>query len=192
LAGRVLEFLRIKEMTVYVKNSKGKAITPSWLGGRLPLSSNLSAFLREKLALSKQNNSQEKELTFLKPFLTYQQEYSYIPSQNEFLIEKIQTKEGYHLFMYPFEGRLVHEVMATLIAYRMSLQYYISFSIAMNDYGFELFSDQPIPADEDLLRKLLSQDDLMKDVVSSINARSEERRVGKEGGVTSWHEHYDT
>jgi len=170
LAGRVLEYLRIKEMTVYVKNSKGKAITPSWLGGRLPLSSNLSAFLREKLALSTQNNSQEKELTFLKPLLTYQQEYSHIPSENEFLIEQIHTKEGYHLFMYPFEGRLVHEVMATLIAYRMSLRYPISFSIAMNDYGFELFSDQPIPADEDLLRKLLSQDDLMKDVVSSINA----------------------
>ena len=34
LAGRVLELVQLKEQTAYVKSSKGKAITPSWLGGR--------------------------------------------------------------------------------------------------------------------------------------------------------------
>jgi len=170
LAGRVLEYIRMKELTVYVKNSSGRAITPSWLGGRLPLSSHLSQFLREKLALNTEAKKSEKELRFLFPLFDKQLEHSHIPKEDEFLIENIHTREGHHLFMYPFEGRLVHEVMATLIAYRISLLYPISFTIAMNDYGFELFSDKEIPLTEEQLRIVLKRDNLMTDVANSINA----------------------
>lgn len=170
LAGRVLEYIRMKELTVYVKNSSGRAITPSWLGGRLPLSSHLAHFLREKLALNTEAKKSEKELRFLFPLFDKQIEHSHIPKEDEFLIENIHTREGYHLFMYPFEGRLVHEVMATLIAYRISLLYPISFTIAMNDYGFELFSDKEIPLTETQLRIILKRENLMNDVANSINA----------------------
>ena len=170
LAGRVLEYLRMKELTVYVKNSSGRAITPSWLGGRLPLTSHLSQFLREKLALGTEAKKTEKELHFLFPLFDKQLESSHIPKEDEFLIENIQTREGFHLFMYPFEGRLVHEVMATLVAFRISLLYPISFTIAMNDYGFELFSDKTIPITEEELRKVLDRNNLMQDVANSINA----------------------
>ncbi|WP_390456008.1 ligase-associated DNA damage response DEXH box helicase, partial [Chryseobacterium sp. Alg-005] len=118
LAGRVLEVAMIKEMTVYVRAAKGKALVPSYLGGRLPLSSNLSHFLREKLSNALNPKASEKELKFLHPLLANQEKRSHIPKKDEFLVELIKTREGYHLFMYPFEGRLVHEVMAALIAYR--------------------------------------------------------------------------
>ncbi|MCP1996464.1 ligase-associated DNA damage response DEXH box helicase [Flavobacterium sp. HSC-61S13] len=170
LAGRILEYIQIKELTVYVRASKGKAITPSWLGGRLPLSSDLGHFLREKIGDSQNEHPKDKELQFLKPLLQHQKLYSHIPKVKEFLVEQIHTREGYHLFMYPFEGRIVHEVMATVIAYRISKIVAISFSIAMNDYGFELFTDQPIPLDEDILKQLLTVESLMADVFSSINA----------------------
>ncbi len=43
-AGRSLEFVRLKEMTAYVKKSTAqKGMIPSWNGGRMPLSSQLSA-----------------------------------------------------------------------------------------------------------------------------------------------------
>ncbi len=45
---------------------------------------------------------------------------SHVPSANELLIEQIETKDGFHLFVYPFEGRLVHEAMAAILAYRIS------------------------------------------------------------------------
>ncbi len=170
LGGRILEYIQIKELTVYVRASKGKAITPSWLGGRLPLSSDLGHFLRQKIGESQSEHPKDKELQFLKPVLQHQKLYSHIPRENEFLVEQIHTREGYHLFMYPFEGRIVHEVMATLIAYRISKLVAISFSIAMNDYGFELFTDQPIPLNEDILKQLLTVESLMADVFSSINA----------------------
>jgi len=176
LAGRVLEYLRMKEMTVYVKASQGRGITPSWLGGRLPLSSNLGFLLRKKLAESKAPSSRDKELNFLFPLVESQQNKSHIPSEDEFLVEKITTKEGCHLFMYPFEGRLVHEVMASLMAYRISQLYPISFSMAMNDYGFELFSDKDIVLTEEQLHYILRKDDLMKDVSASINATEMAKR----------------
>ena len=185
LAGRVLEVAMIKDMTVFVRASKGKAQAPSYLGGRLPLSSNLGQFLREKLSNALNPKASEKELKFLHPLLMNQEERSHIPKDDEFLVEMIKNREGYHLFMYPFEGRLVHEVMAALIAYRISKLAPISFSMAMNDYGFELFSDKEIPLNEENLGKILTRENLMNDVISSINAAEMARRKFRDIAVIS-------
>ncbi|MCS3869891.1 ATP-dependent Lhr-like helicase [Chryseobacterium ginsenosidimutans] len=185
LAGRVLEVAMVKDMTVYVRLSKGKALAPSYLGGRLPLSSNLGRFLREKLSGALNPKASEKELKFLHPLLINQEERSHIPKEDEFLVELIKNREGYHLFMYPFEGRLVHEVMAALIAYRISKLAPISFSMAMNDYGFELFSDKEIPLNEENLSKILTRENLMVDVISSINSAEMARRKFRDIAVIS-------
>ncbi|WP_246277495.1 ligase-associated DNA damage response DEXH box helicase [Winogradskyella ursingii] len=171
LAGRVLELAQIKDMTVLVRRSKAKkAVTPSWLGGRLPLTSHLSHFMRLKLSDALEPGRLEKELRFLNPLLSRQDNHSHIPKDDEFLVEMIGTRDGHHLFMYPFEGRLVHEVFSALMAYRISKLKPLTFTIAMNDYGFELLSDQPIPVTEANISKLLSKENLMDDVIASINA----------------------
>ncbi|QBO57268.1 ligase-associated DNA damage response DEXH box helicase [Chryseobacterium salivictor] len=185
LAGRVLEVSHVKEMTVYVRNSSGKGIVPSYLGGRLPLSSYLSGFLRQKLSESLNAKSSEKELRFLHPLLVSQQENSHIPSENEFLVERIKTREGHHLFMYPFEGRLIHEVMSALVAYRISRISPISFSIAMNDYGFELFSKIEIPLSEENISEILSKEHLIRDVMASVNSTEMARRKFRDIAVIS-------
>jgi len=185
LSGRVLELVRTKEMTAYVRLSSGRAITPSWLGGRLPLSSNLSRFLREKLAQGLDPAGRDPELKFLHPLFVRQVQHSAIPGQDEFLIEKIRTREGHHVFMYPFEGRLVHEIMASLLAYRISLLYPSSFSIAMNDYGFELFSDTEIPLEQAQFEQLLTRENLMEDVTASINATEMAKKKFRDIAVIS-------
>ena len=185
LAGRVLEVAHIKEMTVYVRNAKGKAMVPSYLGGRLPLSSYLGQFLRMKLSQSLDAKTSEKELKFLHQLLASQEGISHIPKEDEFLVEIIKTRDGYHLFMYPFEGRLIHEVMSALIAFRISKITPISFSMAMNDYGFELLSSQEIPLTEENLKQILSKENLIKDVLSSINATEMARRKFRDIAVIS-------
>ncbi|QOW10494.1 ligase-associated DNA damage response DEXH box helicase [Kaistella flava (ex Peng et al. 2021)] len=185
LAGRVLEVSHVKEMTVYVRNSTGKGIVPSYLGGRLPMSSYLSVFLRQKLSESLDAKSSEKELQFLHPLLVSQQENSHIPREKEFLVERIKTREGHHLFMYPFEGRLIHEVMSALIAYRISRISPISFSIAMNDYGFELFSKLEIPLTEENIHEILSKENLIRDVIASVNSTEMARRKFRDIAVIS-------
>jgi len=182
LAGRQLELVMIKDMTVLVKKSNArKSIVPSWLGGRLPLSQNLGKILREKLNEAGEQIiegivSDDEELQALLPLFELQERLSHIPRSNELLIEQIETADGYHLFVYPFEGRLVHEAMAALLAYRISKLTPITFSIAMNDYGFELLSDQPIPVDDSNVYQLFALDNLMEDIQRSVNATEMAKR----------------
>lgn len=185
LAGRVLEVVHIKDMTVFVKPAKGKARVPSYLGGRLPMSSYLGQFLRLKLSDALSAKTSEKELNFLHPLLANQEERSLIPKKYEFLAESIHTRGGFHLFMYPFEGRLIHEVMAALMAFRLSKYEKLSFSMAMNDYGFELFSAKEIPIDDGILAEILSKENLIQDVLSSINATEMARRKFRDIAVIS-------
>jgi ATP-dependent Lhr-like helicase len=182
-AGRNLEFVHIKEMTAYVKKTdKKNGIVPSWQGGRMPFSSQMSELLRKKLEES-HDTVQEKEMERLKPLLALQNQLSIVPRQNQFLIEQLETKDGHHLFFYPFEGRLVHEGLSALIAYRLSKRSPISFTFAMNDYGFELLSDQPIPIDENQIRELFGEEDLVTEIYASINATEMMRRRFREISV---------
>jgi ATP-dependent Lhr-like helicase len=177
LAGRVLEFIMVKEMTAIVRKSKLKrAITPSWMGGRISLTANLGAILRKKYNETLDKTHDDAELDFIFPLFQQQEKVSHVPKDDEFLIELINTKDGYHLFAYPFEGRQVHEIMAALIAYRLSKTKPISFSIAMNDYGFELLSEQAIPMDESDIKTLFTPKNLAEDIVASINATEMARR----------------
>lgn len=200
LAGRNLEFLMIKDMTVLVRKSNAKkSMVPSWNGGRMPLSANLGRKLREQLAIASwqftggdsritsKMQAVSEELSVLQPLLELQEKISHVPKENELLIEHIETKDGFHLFVYPFEGRLVHEAMAAILAYRISRICPITFSFAMNDYGFELLSDQPIPVDDINVYELFSPGDLLTDIQRSINntemARRKFRDVAVIGGL---------
>jgi ATP-dependent Lhr-like helicase len=189
LAGRQLELVMIKDMTVIVKKSNvKKSLIPSWLGGRLPLSASLGKVLREKFDEASDINQQRAngkrtkftslspEISALKTLFDLQDILSHVPKANELLIEQIETGDGFHLFVYPFEGRLVHEAMAAILAYRISRITSITFSIAMNDYGFELLSDQPIPVDDSNVYELFSPDNLMEDIQRSVNATEMAKR----------------
>jgi ATP-dependent Lhr-like helicase len=177
LAGRILEFVQIKDMTVMVRKSKQKkAMSPSWLGGRLPLSANLGAVLRKKYNEVLNKTHQDEELDVVYPLFLVQQERSHVPRNDEMLIELINNREGFHLFAYPFEGRLVHEILAALIAYRLSKLIPITFSLAMNDYGFELLSDIEIPMDDAIAYEVFSPVNLTEDITLSINSTEMARR----------------
>jgi ATP-dependent Lhr-like helicase len=169
-AGRSLTFLQIKEMQVLVKSAENKkGIIPAWMGGRMPLSSELSEMIQFKLQEYINNNQPNDELKHLIPLFDLQQKRSAILNNTEFLIEHFFDREGHHLFFYPLEGRFVHEGMAALIAFRISQIKPISFSIALNDYGFELLSDQEIPIEQALKINLFDTSNLQNDIYKSIN-----------------------
>jgi ATP-dependent Lhr-like helicase len=149
----------------------------------MPLSANLGKKLRDMLLLVAQRqqigappSSYFPELETLQPLFELQTKLSLIPGENEWLLEHIETKQGFHLFVYPFEGRLVHEALAAILAWRISQITPITFSIAMNDYGFELLSDQPIPVDDSNVYELFTPDHLLDDINRSVNATEMARR----------------
>ncbi|MFN6089561.1 MAG: ligase-associated DNA damage response DEXH box helicase [Cyclobacteriaceae bacterium] len=176
-AGQCLELVRIKEMEAHVRKSKRKSgKVPSWQGGRMPLSSQLSEMIRLKIDESASNSESDDEMRFLKPLMDLQKNRSHLPTKSEFLIEYFQSSEGYHVLMYPFEGRNVHEGLGALVAYRIAKILPITFSIAMNDYGFELLSDQPIPIFEAVETNVLGMENLSTDIYASINSTEMAKR----------------
>ena len=176
LGGKNLELVHVKDMTVMVRKSKSKkSQIPSWMGGRMSLTANLGKVLRETFSLAHDllENPDAKnipvELIALRPLLEQQAKLSHIPRFNELLIEQIEDRDGFHLLVYPFEGRQVHEALSAILAHRIGLILPISFSIAMNDYGFELLSDKPIPVDDTNAHELFSTENLLIDMQKSIN-----------------------
>ncbi len=169
-AGRVLELVRVENMTAYVRRSTARtAAVARWNGGRMPLSSELADALVEQLGAASQGRFQGPEMRAVRPLLTLQALWSALPTPGTLLAETFKSRQGWHLFLYPFAGRMANLGLANLIAWRVSRVQPLSVSIAVNDYGFELLS----PGNVDWathLQQALVTDHLLEDVLASLNA----------------------
>lgn len=179
-AGKTLEFIRSEDKVVYVKRSTKQTTTiPRWGGGRLPLSESLGEQLRQLIA-SKPDRKEAPELKVARPLLEAQHELSSLPKEDELLIELCKTREGYHCWIYPFEGRLVHEGLASLWASKLAEQEKASFSLSVNDYGLELVTKKAYPFDTHLIKILTSppgdRNTLIDAIEASLNLNDLARR----------------
>lgn len=185
-AGQCLEFVLFKEMTALVRKTKEqKAITASYMGGRMPLSSYLAELIREQLQNPGSYAESKNEFAILAPLLELQNYRSQIPAANQLLVEVTKSEEGMHVFFYPFEGRLVHEVMASLTAFRLSKIKPMSVSVAMNDYGFELLCNEEVQMDEKIVRELFAIQLMDTDVFGSVNAMEMAKRKFRDIAIIS-------
>ncbi|MHC8393221.1 ligase-associated DNA damage response DEXH box helicase [Pseudomonas sp. LB3P93] len=170
-AGRLLELVRVENMTAYVRRSTAKkAAVPRWNGGRMPLSNELAQAVVARFSAAEQGEFIGPEMRALRPLLEVQQRWSGLPTSNTLLAETLKSREGWHLFLYPFAGRQVHLGLASLLAWRVSQQQAVTFSIAVNDYGLELLSATDVDWSQVLNPGLLSPERLLEDVLASLNA----------------------
>lgn len=180
-AGKTLELVRVRDMTAWVRRAPEKGgPVPRWMGGKMPLSSELAEAVRGKLEEARRGVYRGAEMRAVRPILELQQERSAIPAPDELLIESVQTREGFHLFLFPFAGRLVHEGLAPLLAFRMAQIAPTSFSFSVNDYGIELLSPTPAPLEEALGQGLFSTERLADDVLASMNSSEMAKRQFRE------------
>ncbi|AZF25462.1 ligase-associated DNA damage response DEXH box helicase [Pseudomonas sp. R2-60-08W] len=170
-AGRLLELVRVENMTAYVRRSTAKkAAVPRWNGGRMPLSNELAQAVIERFDAAAQGRFDGPEMQAVQPLLLTQLRWSGLPTRDHLLAEFLKSREGWHLFLYPFAGRQVHLGLASLLAWRVSRQQPVTFSIAVNDYGLELLSATEVHWPDVLTEALLSPQDLLTDVAASLNA----------------------
>jgi len=179
--GRLLELVRVENMTAYVSRATGKkAAVPRWNGGRMPLSSELADAVVEQLGAASRGQFDSPEMRLVEPLLRVQMDWSALPTETTLLAEVMKSREGWHLFLYPFAGRHVHLGLASLLAWRMGQRQPLTFSIAVNDYGFELLSATEVDWLQWLTPDLFSQDNLLHDVLASLNAGELARRRFRE------------
>ncbi|HWJ95784.1 MAG TPA: helicase-related protein, partial [Telluria sp.] len=175
--GRFLEFVRVHEMTAFVKRAtRSSGAVTRWQGAKMPLSSELAHAALDQLQQAAQGVFEGPEMESLRPLIEIQQRWSALPTSDTLVIESMKSREGYHLFVYPFAGRSVHMGLASLFSYRVGRTQPITFSIAINDYGFELLAPEPV----DWARVfagatgagvgLFDTDTLLEDVLGSLNA----------------------
>src|SRR6185503_10096245 len=169
--GTPLEFVRVRDMKAWVRRApNARGAIPRWMGSRLPLSGQLAALIRERLGEAADGTFRDDEMNAMRPLLEVQRKWSRIPHASELLIERVKMREGWHLFFYPFEGRLVHEGLSALFAYRISRLVPITFTMASNDYGFELLAPGEAPINDALARGLLAPEHLLEDIMAALNA----------------------
>lgn len=169
--GRLLALVRVHEMTAFVSKATGKkAAVPRWNGGRLPLSSELANAMVERMDEASHGQFNGPEMNMLKPLIQLQSEWSALPTTTNLLAESLQSREGWHLFLYPYAGRSVNLGLASLLAWRIGKHQPNTFSIAVNDYGLELLSATPVNWEAGLNKAIFSLDNLLQDVIDSLNA----------------------
>lgn len=170
-AGRVLEFVRVHEMSAQVRlATKRKGVVPTWGGSKMPLSSELADSVMVLLAACAEGNFDGPELQAAKPMLDAQQRLSRLPALGRLLVEEFHSREGHHLFIYPFAGRNVHIGLAQLLAWRLSQGVPNTFSLSVNDYGLEILAAKPLPDNPLAQAGLFGSQDLLRDVLASLNS----------------------
>ncbi|HEX4871195.1 MAG TPA: ligase-associated DNA damage response DEXH box helicase [Nevskiaceae bacterium] len=178
-AGRRLTLVRVREMTAYVRAGGRSSVIPRWQGGKMPLSSELAEQLLDLLGRALGARA-PAELAALQPLLQAQARGSALPRRGRCLVEWLHSREGEHLFLYPFAGRAVHEGLAALLAWRLSRQSPRSFTLSVNDYGLELLAPALPCPDETALRALLDPAGLSEQLLQSLNASELARRAFRE------------
>ena len=181
--GRLLELVRVEQMTALVRRAaSGKAALPRWNGGRMPLSSTLADAVLRELAAADDGRFESPEMRAVRPLIDVQRRWSGVPRPDTLVAETLKTREGWHLFLYPFAGRQVHLGLAGLLAWRAAQEEAGTFSIALNDYGLELLSAKPIAWAERLPGLLAPAplQALLAEVLASLNATELARRRFRE------------
>lgn len=177
LSGRVLELIRVRDMTAYVRRATRKSgIVPRWDGGRFSLSTQLAAAVRRKLSDACQGQFQGPEMQAIRPLLELQKQWSAIPGPRQLLVESIKVDRVHHLFLFPFQGRAAHEGLGALLAYRLSKRAPLTVISVANDYGIGLKSDAPMPVAGEGWCELFSQDLLLEDLAACLNSANFARR----------------
>ncbi len=180
-AGHALEFVRVRDMVAYVRRAKkaGGAI-PQWMGGKMPLSSQLATVVRKKLAEARDGIYDGREMKAVRPILEIQNSWSLVPRPDELLIERVTLRDGIHHFIFPFAGRLVHEGLSALLAHRIAQIVPRSLSVTLNDYGFGILSSTSVSLTLEQWRYVLSAENLIDDLLACLNSAELAKRQFRE------------
>ena len=169
--GRLLELVRVHEMNALVRRAtRNKGAVPRWNGGKMPLSSEMANAMLDRLERANAGELLGPEMIMLKPLLDIQISWSALPTARVLVAESLQSREGHHLFLYPFAGRHVHIGLASLLAWRAAQSKAATFSIAVNDYGLEMLSPEPVDWSGLRTGTLFDSGHLFHDVAASLNS----------------------
>ncbi len=191
-AGKPLILFRFDGLTAWVKRARGSAAlqVPRWNGGRMPLSTLLSSAVLDLVRTADDGDAAiPAEARAVVPLFKTQARWSRLPDHDTLLVEQWQGRDGHHTFIFPFAGRLVHEGLAALVAWRIASRRPTTLTFAATDWGFALSGREPLATDERTWRQLFSPANLLEDLLGCLNgtemARRHFREIARVAGLVS-------
>jgi ATP-dependent Lhr-like helicase len=145
----------------------------------MPLSTTLADAMLDAFVRASHDDYAEPELAAARPLIELQRKWSALPTPTSLLAETLKSREGWHLFLYPFAGRDIHLGLTSLLAWRAARERQGVFSLSVNDYGFEILSANArdwaaiLPS---LIAPAVTIDALTEEVIASLNAGELARR----------------
>jgi ATP-dependent Lhr-like helicase len=181
IGGKAVEFVRMRDMTAWVRRAPSRGgVVPRWMGGKLSLSGELAHRIQVELERAAGKTATAPETLTLMPLLELQRRHSHVPAANDLLVETHRTREGVHVCVFPFAGRAVHAALAALMGWRLARTAPVTFSMAFNEYGFELLTARAFTPTAETILEALSEANASDDILGSVNAAELARRHFRE------------
>jgi ATP-dependent Lhr-like helicase len=177
-AGQVLEVTGASEADLYARLSRGEPSIPSYMGGRMPLSTNLAERVRRMIA---DPESWGRMPADVREWLALQQVQSILPPADRLLAETFPREGREYLILYGFEGRNAHQSLGMLLTQRMERRGLQPLGFVATDYmlgvwGLERVAD---PA------ALLTGDIVAEELEAWIKATPFLRRAFRDVAIVS-------
>ncbi|WP_049781957.1 ligase-associated DNA damage response DEXH box helicase [Parvularcula bermudensis] len=157
-AGEVVRLEGVHDMDVYVSRAPDdEAKIPSWQGAKFPISSFLAGRVREMVS---DQSTWHRLPTEVSQWLTLQQRKSFIPAADELLIETFARGGKHFLVCYPFDGRLAHQSLGTLLTRRLERSGLEPLGFCPTEYALSIWMRQD---PSDLSMEALFDEDMLGD-----------------------------
>jgi ATP-dependent Lhr-like helicase len=157
-AGRLLSFQRLRENVVeVVDGGTGEPKVPAYMGGRMPMTTNLAARVRGML------HDPGMWASFPEPvreWLDMQNLRSELPGPDDLLVESFPRGDRWYLVAYCFEGRNAHQTLGLLITRRMERFGMKPLGFVATDYVMAVWSAEEPTAVARLFEQDMLGDDL--------------------------------
>lgn len=175
-AGLTLEVTGFDGADLLVKLGKGEPRVPTYVGGRMPLSTNLAGRVRGLLNTPERWDEMPGDVH---EWLDIQRQRSVLPGLDDLLVETFPRDGRFFMVAYGFEGRLAHQTLGMLLTQRMEAAGLQPLGFVGSDYIVATWSLKPVVDP----RPLFSPDVLEAELREWITASPFLRRAFREVAV---------
>ncbi|MGP1351921.1 MAG: ligase-associated DNA damage response DEXH box helicase [Parasphingopyxis sp.] len=179
-AGMSLEVLGIKDTDLTVRASSRPARIPTYVGARMPLTTNLADRVRGFLANPAEWAGFPEDV---EEWLRVQSERSVLPKPGELLIETFPHKDRQFMVAYSFEGWNAHQSLGMLVTRRMETAGLKPIGFVANDYSFATYSLERVRDPAPLFSPDILEDEFVDWVQNSHLLKRAFREVAVIGGL---------
>jgi ATP-dependent Lhr-like helicase len=136
-AGQTLEVTGFLGTDILTRLSRGSPLVPLYVGGRMPLSTNLARRVRALLA---DPATWARMPSPVREWMAMQQAKSVLPTADRLLVETFPRDGRWYGVIYGFEGRNAHQSLGMLLTQRMEQAGLGPLGFVATDYALAIWS----------------------------------------------------